>query len=65
MSALINPTRIKISEYPPNVLPAGSVVLNQTSEDGTCTVKGFYGPKSGETHIQEVIHNRKVNNDPN
>ena len=48
---------IKTSEYPPNFLPAGSIVIDQTSEDGDCTVKGFYDPKTGEYHIQEVVHN--------
>ena len=51
---------IKTSEYPPNFLPAGSIVIDQTSEDGDCTVKGFYDPKTGEYHIQEVVHNGQV-----
>ena len=57
MADFIDPSWIKISEYPPNFLPAGSIAINQASEDGDCTVKGFYDPATGEYHIQEVVHN--------
>lgn len=49
----------KISEYPPNFLPAGSIAIDQGNEDGDYTVKGFYDPKTGEYHIQEEIQKEK------
>jgi len=61
MTDFIDPSWIKTSEYPPNFLPAGSIAFNQTSEDGDCTVKGFYDPKTDQSHIQEVVHNARVN----
>lgn len=60
MADFIDPSWIKISEYPPNFLPAGSIAINQASEDGDCTVKGFYDPATGEYHIQEVVHNAGI-----
>ena len=57
MTNLIDPSWIKISDYPQNILPAGSIAIDQASENGDCTVKGFYDPKTGEIHIQEVVHN--------
>ncbi len=54
----IDPSWIKTSDYPPNFLPAGSIAIDQASENGDCTVKGFYDPKTGEYHIQEVLHNQ-------
>lgn len=43
------------SEYPYNFLPAGSVAIDLASEDGDCTVKGFFDQKTGITHIQEIL----------
>ena len=57
MADFIDPSWVKTSEYPTNFLPAGSIAIDQTSENGDCTVKGFYDPKTGEYHIQEVVHN--------
>lgn len=57
MAYFIDQRWIKISEYPPNFLPAWSIAIGQASEDGDCTVKGFYDPATGEYHIQEVWHN--------
>lgn len=57
MADFIDPSWVKTSDYPPNFLPAGSIAIDQSSEDGDCTVKGFYDPKTGEYHIQEVVHN--------
>jgi hypothetical protein len=56
MTKFIDPSWIKSSEYPADFLPAGSIAIDQASEDGTCTVKGFYDPKTGETHIQEATY---------
>lgn len=61
MADFIDPSWIKTSEYPPNFLPAGSIAIDQASEDGDCTVKGFYDPATGEYHIQEVVHNAGSN----
>jgi hypothetical protein len=57
MADFIDQSWIKTSDYQPNFFPAGSVAINQASENGDCTVKGFYDPKTGEYHIQEVAHN--------
>ena len=46
---------IKISEYPPNFLPANTIPISATDEESGYQVKGFYDPSSGEMHIQEVI----------
>lgn len=54
----IDPNWIKTSDYPVDCLPAGGVVINQTSEDGKYTVKGFYDPKTDEYHIQQYIVNQ-------
>ena len=62
MADFINPSWIKTSDYPADFLPAGSIAIDQASEDGdyTCTVKGFYDPATGEYHIQEVVHNAEI-----
>ncbi len=57
MADFIDQSWIKTSEYPPNFLPAGSIAIDQSSENGDCAVKGFYDPATGEYHIQEVVHN--------
>ena len=54
-NSFIDPFFVKTSEYPQNFLPAGSIAICQSSEDGDCTVKGFYDPKTGEFHIQEFV----------
>ena len=46
---------IKPSDYPDNYIPAGArtfIGVDPASQDGECTVKGFY--KDGEYHIQSV-----------
>ena len=53
----IDPSWIKTSDWPANIIPAGAIAIDQASEDGDCTVKGFYDPATGEFHIQEVLHN--------
>lgn len=60
----IDPSWIKTSEYPPDFLPTGSIGIDQSSENGDCTVKGFYDPKTGEYHIQEVVHNTQIQRAP-
>lgn len=60
MADFFDPSWIKTSDYPKNFLPAGSIVIDQASENGDCTVKGFYDTKTGEYHIQEVVHNGEV-----
>ena len=59
VESFFDPSWIKTSEYPADFVPSGAVVIDQASEDGDCTVavKGFYDPKTGEFHIQEVMHN--------
>ena len=57
MPGFIDPSWIKISDYPPDFLPAGTIAIDQASEDGDCAVKGFYNPNTNEYHIQEVTHN--------
>ena len=57
MNKFIDPSWIKASDYPANFLPSGSIAIDQASENGDCTVKGFYDPETGEYHIQEVVHN--------
>lgn len=49
---------IKTSGWPANIIPAGVIAIDQTSEDGDCTVKGFYDQATGDFHIQEVLYNR-------
>ena len=60
MADFIDPSWIKTSDYPTNFLPAGSIAIDQASENGDCTVKGFYDPATGEYHIQEVVHNPQL-----
>lgn len=48
----IDPSWIKRSDWPANVIPAGAEAFAQTDEAGDCTVMGFYDPASGEIHIQ-------------
>jgi hypothetical protein len=56
----IDPSWIKTSDYPANFLPANTIAIDQASEDGDCTVKGFYDPATGEYHIQEVVYNAEI-----
>lgn len=56
-ASVIDSCWIKTSKYPENFLPAGSIAIDQASEDGDYTVKGFYDPVHGEFHIQKVVHN--------
>lgn len=49
----IDPAWLKTSNIPANLIPAGCTAVSQSSEDGR-TVKGFYDPKDGVMHIQEV-----------
>ena len=49
----IDPAWLKTSEIPANLIPAGCTAVSQSGEDG-CTAKGFYDPKDGVMHIQEV-----------
>lgn len=54
---------IKTSDYPEDFIPAGGKIIigvDLASKDGDCTVKGFYDPKMGEYHIQEVAHNTEL-----
>lgn len=53
----ISKEAVKISEYPPNFIPAGAIAISET-EDG-CTVKGFFDRTTEETHIQEVIYDNQ------
>jgi len=57
MADFIDPSWIKTSEYTPNFLPSGSIAIDQASENGDCTAKGFYDQKTDEYHIQEVALN--------
>jgi len=57
MDNFIDPSWIKTSDCPADFLPAGTIVIDQADENGDCTVKGFYDPKTGEFHVQEVVHN--------
>lgn len=56
VGCFIDPAWIKTSDWPANIIPAGAIVIDQASENGDCTVKGFYEPATGEFHIQEVLH---------
>ena len=49
---------VPVSDWPPNVIPAGATPVSQTSEDGTYTLKGFYDPATGELHIQEEVQTK-------
>ena len=55
MTNFIDPSWIKVSDYPQNFLPAGSISIDMASEDGACTVKGSYDPQTGVYHIQECV----------
>jgi hypothetical protein len=55
---------IKTSEYPGDFVPKGAEIfigVDQGSPDGDYTAKGFYDPKTGEFHVQEVTPNAQVN----
>ena len=56
MAIFIDTSLIKTSDYPSYILPVGSIAIDQAEENGDFTVKGFYDPKTGEFHIQEIIH---------
>lgn len=62
MSDVFDERKIEISDYPSDFIPEGAVVILGVdySKDGDCTVKGFYDPKTGEYHIQEVVHNKEL-----
>jgi len=49
---------IPISEYPKDFIPKGSkaFVACDYATDGDATVYGFYDPKTGEFHIQDMQH---------
>lgn len=49
----------KGSGCPTDFIPAGAKIIIgvDMAKDGDCTMKGFYDPKTGEYHIQEVVHN--------
>jgi hypothetical protein len=53
---------IKTSNYPYNLIPSGSIMIDQASEDGDCTIKGFYDTKTGKYHIQEMVYNKEIRN---
>lgn len=49
----------KVSDCPTDFIPAGAkIIIGVDMADDDCTVKGFYDPKTGEYHIQEVVHNK-------
>ena len=37
---LFDPAWIKTSDWPANIIPAGAIAIDQTSDNGDCTVKG-------------------------
>lgn len=50
-----------LSEYASNFIPKDAkifLVTGHGSLDGDCTVKGFYDPKTGKYHIQEIMPNK-------
>jgi len=51
--------KIKVSDYPADLIPVEAEVIvgMDYSDDGDYTVKGFYDRKTGEFHIQEIVHN--------
>ena len=54
----------KASDYPADFVPKGAevfIAVDPAYPDGDCTVKGFYDQKTGEFHIQEVVHNARHN----
>ena len=59
MSDVFDGSKIKVSDCPADYIPDGAeaIIGVDYSDDGDCTVKGFYDPKTGEYHIQEVLHN--------
>ena len=59
MSDVFDVIKINVSDYPTDLIPAVAelIIGVDYSKDGDCTVKGFYDPKTGEYHIQEVVHN--------
>ena len=48
----IKPESLIISDWPENLIPASGKAFSFT--DGNGTVKGFYDPNTGVTHIQEI-----------
>ena len=49
-----------LSKYQSNLIPHGAeafVSVDHGAPDGDYTVRGFYDPKTGECHIQEVSPN--------
>lgn len=52
-------SKIKESDYPTDFIPAGAEIIVGVdhSDIGDCMVKGFYDPKTGSYHIQQVVHN--------
>jgi hypothetical protein len=55
---------IKKSDYPKDFIPANAEIIvgvDMAKDGRDCTVKGFYDPASGEYHVQEVLHNAKLN----
>lgn len=59
MNDVFDSRKIQVSDYPAGVVPSGAVPIIGVdfSKDGFCTVKGFYDPKTGKHHIQEIFHN--------
>ena len=51
-TSFIKPERLIISDWPENLIPANGKAFSFT--DGNGTVKGFYDPNTGVTHIQEI-----------
>ena len=50
---------LKTSEYPKDFIPRGGEIfigVDPASQDGDCTVKGFY--KDGVFHVQEVEYSK-------
>jgi hypothetical protein len=55
---VFNISLLQISDCPANFIPAGATITLgvDLAADGTeYTVKGFYEPKTGHYHIQEII----------
>lgn len=56
MDQVFDKKSLRKSEYPSDFIPAGAelfIGFDRGSDDGDYTVKVFYDPKTGETHIQE------------
>lgn len=66
MSDVFDGSKIKVSDCPADFVPAGTevVVGIDYSKDGDCAVNGFYDLKTGEYHIQEVLHNAALSGWP-